>query len=329
MKQAKNSHVQKRRRAFVSIIGTCAMLLGGSGALAQSFPAKSIRIVVGFAAGGGADAQARIVAEALQKKYGQSVIVENKPGAGGRVALDAVAKAEPDGYTIGAITGADALLAAIDTKLPYQFPGDFQMLTMVADYPFAIVTATDGPYKTVGDLISAAKKSGAVTAASAGIGTTHHLAAELLNALGKTDIQSIPYKGSSSAMTDVIGGRVSFQFAASPGVLKSGKLRALAVTSAKRVKTWPDVPSLAESIPGYDVSSWMGLVVPTKTPRAVATKLAADLRAVAESKEVQDNLMKLGLESWATTPAEMKARVDSDIDKWKNLVRTRNINVTE
>lgn len=322
-------HHTHRRSVLGALLSASALLATGSPALAQNYPSKPIRIIVGFAAGGGADAQARLVADALQKKYGQSVVVENRPGAGGRVALEAVARAEPDGYTIGAITGADALLAAIDSKLTYQFPGDFQMLSMVADYPFAIVTAVDGPYKSIGELLAAAKTSGVVTAASAGIGTTHHLAAELVNALAKTDIQSVPYKGSSSAMADVVGGRVTIQFAASPTVLKSGRLRALAITSAKRIKTWPDVPTLSESVPGYDVSSWMGLVLQAKAPKAIAEKLAADVRLFGESKEVQDGLLKLGLLSYATTSHEMKNRVDADIDKWKQLVRSRNINVTE
>lgn len=224
-------------KPFLRAVLAAAAVIGAATAMAQTFPAKQIRIVVGFAAGGGVDAQARILAEGLTRKYGVPVTVDNRPGAGGRLAAELVARADPDGYTIGTITGADSLLAVTDPKLGYRLPQDFQYLTMVSDYPFAIVTAVASPYKTLSDLLKAAKKPGEVSSASAGIGTTHHLAAELLNAMAGVEILHIPYKGSSSAMSDVIGGRVTIQFAASPSsVLGSGKLRPLAVTSAKRAR---------------------------------------------------------------------------------------------
>lgn len=312
-------------------LGTCATaaLTLSLSIGAQTFPSKPLRIVVGFTAGGGVDAQARIVADALTKKYGQPVTVDNKPGAGGRIAAEAVAKAEPDGYTIGAITGADPLLAVVDPKLPYKFPADFRYLSMVADYPFAIVTAFDGPYKSIADLLKAAKVPGTVSSASAGIATTHHLAAELINATAGVDMLHIPYKGSSAATSDVIGGRVTIQFAASPNVLANGKMRALAVTSAKRVPAWPGVPALAELVPGYQVTSWMGLIVPAKVPQAIADKLAIDIAEVLRTKEVQERMTMLGFDVAPSTSAEFKARVESDGEKWRQLIRSRNIKVTE
>lgn len=307
---------------------TAAVLLSGKG-WAQTFPVKPVRIIVGFAAGGGADAQARIVAEALQKKYGQPVTVDNRPGAGGRLAAEAVAKADADGYTLGAVTGADALLVATEPKLAYKFPGDFQPVGMVAEYPFAIATSATGPYRSLADLINAGKTSGLVTSASSGTGTTQHLAAELLNSLAGTEVLSIPYKGSSSASVDVVGGRVAFQFIASPAGLLAGKLRALAVTSGKRSSHWPGIPAVAETVPGYEVTSWMGLVAPAKVPQQVIAKIAEDLKEVVQSKPVQDRIIALGLEPWPSTSVEMKRRIEADIEKWKALLRVRNIKANE
>ncbi|HSV84386.1 MAG TPA: tripartite tricarboxylate transporter substrate-binding protein [Ramlibacter sp.] len=316
------------RRAACGLLSLAA-LGAAAPAFAQAFPAKPIRIVVGFAPGGGVDAQARLIADALQRKYGQPVTVENKPGAGGRLAAETAARAEPDGYTIGTITGADALLAVVDPKLGYKLPGDFRLLTMVSDYPFAIVTAADSPYKSFTEFLQAAKKSGAVSSASAGIGTTHHLAAELISAMADVDILHIPYKGSSSANADVISGRVSVQFAASPQVLSSGKLRALAITSPKRARLWPNVPAVAEFVPGYEVTSWLGLVVPAKTPAAVAAKLAADVQEVLKARESQQKMETMGFEVVTSTPAELQARVEADMVKWQKLITSRNIKVNE
>lgn len=307
---------------------TAAVLFSGEGR-AQTFPVKPVRIVVGFSAGGGADALARIVAEALQKKYALPVTVDNRPGAGGRLAAEAVAKADADGHTLGVVTGADAVLVATEPKLAYKFPGDFQPVGMVAEYPFAIATSATGPYRSLADLINAGKTSGLVTSASSGTGTTQHLATELLNSLAGTEVLSIPYKGSSSASVDVVGGRVAFQFIASPAGLLSGKLRALAVTSGRRSTHWPGVPTVAEFVPGYDVTSWMGLVVPARVPQQVVAKLAEDLKEVVQSKPVQDRITALGLEPWPSTPVEMKRRIETDIEKWKALLRVRNIKSNE
>lgn len=314
------------RRSLLALgLATCAT----GAALAQAFPSKPIRIVVGFAPGGVADSQARIVADGLQRKYNVAVTVENKPGAGGRLSGQAVVASEPDGYTIGVITGADALLAVTDPKLGFKLPGDFRALTMVSDYPFAIVTAADSPYKTFPEFLAAAKKSGVVSSASAGVGTTHHLAAELINAMANVDILHIPYKGSTSSATDVMSGRVTVLFAGSPGALAAGKMRALAITSAKRTRIWGDVPAVAEFVPGYEVSSWLGLVVSAKTPATVANKLTADIQEVMKTPEARQRMEKLGTEIVTSTSAEMQARIEADIVKWNKLVTSRNIKVTE
>lgn len=317
------------RRALAGSVAALLAAVYAASASAQTFPSKPIKFIIGFAPGGGVDGQTRLLADALQRKYGQAVTVENRPGAGGRLAAEAVVRAEPDGYTIGAITGADALLAVVDPKLPYKFPSDFRYLTMVSDYPFALVTAADGPYKTLGEFLAAAKKPGAVSSASAGIGTTHHLAAELLNATAGVDLLHIPYKGSSASNADVIGGRVTAQFAASPSVLGSGKVRALGVTSAKRSKAWPNVPAIAEAVPGYEVTSWMGLVVPAKTPPAVAAKLAADFHEILKAQELQARMETMGFEVVTSTPAELQARVEADMIKWRNLIQARKIRVID
>lgn len=312
-----------------TVLGALAALPASYAFGQPAYPNKPIRIVIGFAPGGGVDAQARILADALQRKLGQPITVENRPGAGGRLAAEIVVRADPDGYTLGTITGADALLAVTESKLSYRFPADLAPITMVADYPFAIVTAADGPYKTLADLLQAAKKTGVVSSASAGLGTTHHLAAELINALGHTDILHVPYKGSSSSTTDVVSGRVTIQFAASPTVLATGKLRALAVTGPKRSAAWGDVPAVGEVLKGYDVTSWMGVVAPAKTPPAVISKLGADIHEILKSKGAQDRMQALGLEIVQSTPAELLARCESDMVKWRNLIKSRNIKVSD
>jgi tripartite-type tricarboxylate transporter receptor subunit TctC len=322
---ASNSIILRRRTVLGALAALPATSLFGQ----QIYPSKPVRFVIGFAAGGGVDAQARMLADGLQRQLGQPFTVDNRPGAGGKLATEIVVHAEPDGYTLGAITGADALLAVTDPRLPYKFPADLAPITMVADYPFAIVTAIDGPYKTFADLLKAAKQPNVVSSASAGLGTTHHLAAELLNAMGGLDILHVPYKGSSSSTSDVIGGRVSVQFAASPGLLASGKLRALAVTSPKRSPAWGDVPAVAEFLPGYEVTSWTGLVAPAKTPPAVIAKVAAETHEVLKTKSAQERMKAIGLEIVTSTPAQLLARAESDMVKWRNLVRSRNIKVNE
>lgn len=318
--------ISLRRR---TVLGALAALPGTRLFAQQPYPSKAVRFVIGFAAGGGVDAQARMLADGLQRRLGQPFTVDNRPGAGGKIATEIVVRAEPDGYTLGTITGADALLAVTDPKLAYKFPGDLAPITMVADYPFAIVTAINGPYKTFADLLKAARQPGVVSSASAGLGTTHHLAAELLNAMGGLDILHVPYKGSSSSTADVISGLVSIQFAASPGVLASGKLRALAVTSPKRAAAWGDVPAVAEFLPGYEVTSWTGLVAPAKTPVNIIAKIGTETKEVLKTQAAQERMKAIGLEIVTSTPAELLARAESDMVKWRNLVKNRNIKVSE
>lgn len=296
---------------------------------AQTFPAKPIRILVGFSPGGAADAVTRVIAEGLQRKYGVAVTVENRPGAGGRISTDALAKAEPDGYTLASLVGGDAVIAATDPRLPYRFPEDLMPLSMVSVYPFLVLTSAAGPYKTLAEFLAAAK-SGDRSYASPGPGTAQHLAAELLAGVAKVDLLHTPYRGTSAATTDVIAGRVDISIGTNSdaGLIKSGRLRALALTSRERSASMPDVPTVAQTLPGFDVTTWMGIAAPARTPAPIAQKLSADIQALLATSEVRARIDALGFEAHASSSAQMRERMVADIVKWKTVVRDRNIRLT-
>ena len=288
---------------------------------AAAWPEKPIRILLGYAPGGASDLAARVVAEQLQKKYGQVVTVENKAGAGGRLATDAAAKSEGDGYTMVMLVGADAVIAATDPKLPYNLLKDFQFVTTITEYPFILITAPESKVKSLPQMLELAKKApGAVQYTTPGRGTTPHLAGELLAAMAGVDLTDVPYKGSAAAMTDVMSARVDFTIAAIPSVqthIQQGKLRAIAVTSKMRSAAAQGVPTIAETIPGYDVTTWAGFAVSAKTPKAIVDKLSQDIGEVMKIKAVHDRFVEIGFDPLTGTPADMV--------KWKKLVETRKI----
>ena len=318
--------IRRRVGALVAAV-LCSSLPWAASA---AWPEKPIRILLGYAPGGASDLAARVVAEHLQRKYGQAVTIENKAGAGGRLATDAAAKADPDGYTLVLLVGADAVIAATDPKIPYNLLRDLQFVSMITEYPFILITAAGSKLKSVPQMLELAKKSpaGTVQYTTPGRGTTPHLAGELLAAMAGVDLTDIPYRGSSSAMTDVMSGRVDFTIAAIPSVqayIQQGKLRAIGVTSKTRAAATPTVPAVAETIPGYEVTTWAGLAAPAKTPKAIVDKLSQDIRDVMKIKEVHDRFIEIGFDPLTGTSAEMRARVESDIAKWKQLVSTRKI----
>ena len=304
-------------------------------ALAQSgipaFPSKPLTMVVGFAPGGGTDIVARIIARHLGEQLGQAVMVDNKTGAGGNIATDFVARAEPDGYTlllgsVGSLTVAPHLVA----KLPYRPLVDLAPVTMAVVFPNVLVVNPAFPAKTLAEYVKLAKdKPGTVTQASSGIGGAGHLAGELLKIRAGIDAIHVAYKGGGPGMLAVMGGEVNAYYATpvSAGAqIKSGKVRALATTGLKRDRLLPDVPTVAESgYPGYEATNWYAYVVPAKTPAAVVTRLNQALVKTLNLPEVVDALQKQGLDPSPSTPAELAAFMQREFNTWGKVVKQAGI----
>jgi tripartite-type tricarboxylate transporter receptor subunit TctC len=298
-------------------------------AMAQSYPDRPVRIVVGFPPGGSSDTVARVVAQHLSPLLGQPVVVENKPGAGGVIGSDQVAKAAPDGHTLLLATAGHSTAAAMMQKLPFDAVKDFAWITTVTTYPFAIATAADSPIKSLPDLIAKAKASpGKLTYSSAGIGTSHHLLGEWLSSQAGIDMNHIPFKGGTSPLTEVLAGRVDVMIETMTLVLphmKSGRLRGLAVTSPEAKDYLPDVPPASKSVPGLVFQSWLGIAAPAATPGPIIESLNRNLRKVLAEPEVQQRLAALGGGAAPVSPAEMRQQVQVEIERWKKLVAERNI----
>ena len=297
----------------------------------EAWPTKRITYVVPFAPGGNTDTLARIISEKLTGTLGQPVIVDNKPGAGGNIGSDFVAKAKPDGYTIlGGTISSHAINSSIYPKMPYDATKDFEPITLIASSPLVLAVPANSPYKTAKDLLAAAKaKPGDLTFASAGTGTSPHLAGELLKSVAHVDVTHVPYKGSGPAVTDLIAGHVQFMFDTALIVgphIKAGKLRPLAVTSSKRVKTLPDVPTLVEAgVPGYEIGSWQAIFAPAGTPKPIVQKLNTSIVGVLKMPDVQERLAGLGMDTVAGTPDELGRFQKDEVVKWSKIVKEANI----
>jgi len=297
----------------------------------EAWPTKRITYVVPFAPGGNTDTLARIISEKLTGTLGQPVIVDNKPGAGGNIGSDFVAKAKPDGYTIlGGTISSHAINSSIYPKMPYDATKDFEPITLIASSPLVLAVPANSPYKTAKDLLAAAKaKPGDLTFASAGTGTSPHLAGELLKSVAHVDVTHVPYKGSGPAVTDLIAGHVQFMFDTALIVgphIKAGKLRPLAVTSSKRVKTLPDVPTLVEAgVPGYEIGSWQAIFAPAGTPKPIVQKLNTSIVGVLKMPDVQERLAGLGMDTVAGTPDELGQFQKAEVVKWSKIVKEANI----
>lgn len=304
----------------------CVLCLA-SQALAQQYPHKPIRLVVPNPAGGGVDILARAIGQPLSEKLGQSVVVENRPGAGGTIGLGLVAKSAPDGYTLG--MGVDATLAiapAVYRSLPYDPIKDFAPITLIATLPLVVVVHPSLPVKSVRDLIALAKaEPGQIDYSSGGNGTPPHLAAEVFKAMAKVQMNHVPYKGGPPAITAVVAGEVSLMFANMlPGLphIRSGRLRALAVTSERRSSVLPGVPTIKESgLPSYHVTQWYGVVAPFGTPAAIITLLNREVRQILELADVRARLQAEGAELSGTTPEEFSDFIRQEIAKWAKAVK--------
>jgi tripartite-type tricarboxylate transporter receptor subunit TctC len=310
-------------RLAVGIVAGLALI---APAKAQDYPSKPIRLVVPFAAGGATDVLARLVGERLTATLGQQVVVDNRPGAGGNIGSDIVARAEPDGYTIlmGAV-GTHAINPSLYPKMPYDPVKDFAPVTLVASVPNVLVVNPEVPANSVQELIDLAKaKPGELNFASSGNGTSIHLSGELFKAMTGTDIVHVPYKGSGPAVTDLLGGQVQMMFDNMPSSLphvKAGKLRALGVTSAKRSPALPEVPTIAEAgVPSYDATSWFGILAPAGTSEPVVTRLQGAIVQALGEPEMRQRMADLGAEPVGDTPAEFGQFIAAEIAKWAKVV---------
>ena len=314
-------------KRFISLSLGLALALAASHALAQAWPTKPIKWIVPFAPGGTTDILGRTIGDKLGVALGQPVIIENKPGAGGGLGADFVAKAAPDGYTIlGGTISTNAINTSLYKDLPYDPVKDFVPLTLIARVPNMLVVNNDVPAKNVAELVVLLKKSpGKYNFASSGNGTSQHLSGELFKSMAGVDMQHIPYKGSPPALQDVMGGCVTMTFdnitTAWP-LAKGGKLRALGVTTAKRSPAAPDVPTLAEAgLTGYEVGSWQGVFAPAGTPPEIVKRLNTEIVKIINLPEVKEKLLLLGAEPVGNSLEEFTIFVKAEVVKWGDIVK--------
>lgn len=318
---------------FARVAAALALAALPMSALAQAWPSKPIKLVAPSTPGDAPDVIARLVADKLSTALGQQVVVENRPGAGGVVGSDYVAKAAPDGYTlIMGNAGSHGINAAVYSKLPYDIQKDFAPVSQVAVAPNVMVINPSVPASTVAEFIAYAKANpGKLSYASGGNGSSAHMSMELFKSMSGIDIQHVPYKGSSPALTDVVSGQVVAFIGNMPPtvpLIKAGKLRALAVTTKSRSALMPELPTIAEAgLPGYETVAWFGVLAPAGTPPEIVNKLSSEIGKIAKSPEIREKLIAMGAEPVGGTPEEFKAVIDRDIAKWKPLAQKVGIKV--
>lgn len=312
-----------RLTSLLAVAATCLAVTAG----AQEYPSRPIRIIVPFPPAGTTDILARLVGQKLQETLGQTVLIENKPGAGGNIGSDMVAKAPADGYTLlmGTI-GTHAINPGLYKKMPYDSVKDFTAVALVATVPNVLVVHPAVPAKTVTELIAWEKaNAGKINYASSGVGTSIHLSGEMFNAMAGTRFAHVPYKGSGPALTDLIGGQVSLMFDNLPssiGHIRAGKLRALAVTSSKRSSALPDVPTIAESgVAGFDSGSWFGLLAPAGTPKPIINRLNAEVLKILATPEMKQKFSEQGADPSNMNADEFGAFIKAEITKWAAVVK--------
>jgi tripartite-type tricarboxylate transporter receptor subunit TctC len=317
-----------RWQGFAAII--VAMLAGLGPASAQSnFPTKPVHIFVPYAAGGGVDILARTLGDVVSRQWGQTVVVENRPGAGGVVASQALVQTPPDGYTLIVVASGHATNPFLYPKIPYDTFRDFTPISLLASSPNILLVRADSPFKSLSDVIAEAKaKLGTLSFAHAGTGTSTHLAGELLKALAKLDIEAIPYKGGAPAINDLLGGQIPLSINNGPesvGQIQAGTVRALAVTTATRAPFLPEVPSMGETVSGYDTEVWWGLLGPGGMPRDLVEKISRDFVAALKTDAVKERLTKLGASPMGSAPQAFDAKIRADYDKWGPIIQAAGI----
>ena len=310
---------------LLSRFAIAAALLAPLAAQAQDYPARPVRVVVPFPPGGGTDIVARLVTQKLGERLGANFVIDNRSGAGGTIGTEIVAKSPPDGYTLAVVSGSHAINPSLYRKLGYDAARDFAPVTLIVSGPGLLVVHPSVPAKTVKELIAVAKaRPGQLHYASAGNGTPPHLAAELFKTMTGVNMVHVPYKGNTFAFTDLVAGQVSVSFPTIPSALplvRSGRLRALAVTSARRSAVLPDVPTIAESgVPGYDSASWFGMLAPAGTPAAITTKLQQETARILQLPDIRKRFLDQGLDPVGDTPQEFAAFIGVEIAKWSKVV---------
>ena len=317
-----------RRLAFAAI--GAVLLVAATGTVAQSeaaaYPAKPIRIVVTFTPGGAPDILARLIGERLAAAWGQPVLVDNKPGAGGNTGADFVARSSADGYTLVVGTvGTHSINGALYAKMPYDMVRDFAPVTLLATTPNMLVVNNDVPAKNLKEFIALGRRVGKMSFASSGSGTSIHVSGELFKTMTGIDMDHIPYKGRATAIPDVLGGRVTMMFDNMPSSLplvRDGKLRALGVTSLQRSPAAPEIPTLAEQgLAGFEAVSWFALFAPAGTPRPVVDKLQVEVKKILVSPDIARRLAEAGLDAVGSSPDELAAYQRSEIVKWAKVVK--------
>jgi tripartite-type tricarboxylate transporter receptor subunit TctC len=288
-----------------------------------------VTLIVPYPAGGAVDVLTRTLGDVVAKTWGQTVIVENRPGAGGVIASQALAAAPSDGHTLIVVASGHATNPFLYPKLPYDTFKDFTPISLLASSPNILLVRADSPFKTLADVIAEAKaKPGSLSFAHAGNGTSTHLAGELLKSLAKVDIAGIPYKGGAPAINDLLGGQIPLSINNGPesvGQIAAGTVRALAVTTAKRAPFLPDVPSMAETVPGYDTEVWWGLLGPANMPPDVVAKLSRDFVDALNNATVKERLTKLGASPIGSSPQDFAAKIRADYDKWGPIFKEAGI----
>jgi tripartite-type tricarboxylate transporter receptor subunit TctC len=296
----------------------------------EAYPSKPIHIFVPYPAGGGVDTVTRLLGDELSKKWGQTVVVENHPGAGGTIASQMVAKAPADGYTLIVVASGHAINPYLYSKLPYDTFKDFTPISLLASSPNILLVRADSPYKTLGDVLAYARKNpGKLSYAMAGSGTSTHLAGELLKYIAKVDITAVPYKGGAPAINDLLGGHIPLSFNNAPealGQIKGGALRALGVTPAQRSPLLPDVPTIAEAgLTGYDTGVWWGLLGPGNLPPAVTAKLSEAAAEAMKAPAVRERLTALGSTAVGNSAKEFSDIITADYKKWGPIIKAAGI----
>jgi tripartite-type tricarboxylate transporter receptor subunit TctC len=313
----------------VKLLKGLVLLLASFAVHAQTYPSKPIKLIHGFVPGGNVDITARVVGQPMAEILGQPVVVEGRPGAGGTVGAGVVARAEPDGYTLFMMASGHSISPGLYASLPYDAANDFTMISLAATFPFVIAVAPNHPAKSLAELIAQARaQQGQVTLAHAGVGTGMHLATVLLQSRTDTQFSLIPYKGGNLAPMAAAQGETQVVFDTPAGMaslISSGRLRPLAVTTASRWKNWPDVPTVGEVVPGYEVRGWMALAGPKNLPKPVLERLHNAMHQALAREDVVNRFAQMGTGVSPTHPAETQAFLASEIERWKKVIREADI----
>ena len=324
------TNVKLPRRKFLHLAaGAAALPVASQIARAQTYPTRPVRLIIGIAPGSAPDILGRLVAQSLSERLGQPFTVENRPGGGGNIAIEAVVKAPADGYTLLLITIQGAVNATLYEKLNYNFTRDIEPIASISRETLALEVTPSFPAKTVPELIAYAKANpGKVTMASAGVGSTPHLAGELFKLMTGADIVNVQYRGSAPALVDLIGGQVQMTFgplSSSIEYVRAGKLRALAVSTASRSAALPDIPPLADFLPGYDVSGWFGIGAPKNTPAEIVERLHKEINAGLADPKVKARIADLGATVFTGSQDDFRKFIAGETEKWAKVIRAANI----